>query len=148
MDYRDYKLDKSLGHKLAKSSRLLANRLNQRFRENDFPITVEQWSIMVRLWENDGLTQNDLAVLTGKDQPSVSRLIDNMIKRDLVKRVPHPTDRRINLIFLSPYGKEIQKGLIEQAMTALEEAANGIDPREMEICLSVLDRVIENLKDR
>lgn len=148
MDYRDYRLDKSLGHKLAKSSRLLTNRLNQRFRENDFSITVEQWAIMVHLWENDGLTQNDLASLTGKDQPSVSRLIDNMIKRDLVKRVPHPTDRRINLIFLSSYGRVIQKGLIAQVMTALKEAAIGIDPREMEVCLSVLDRVIENLKDK
>ncbi|RXT03623.1 MarR family winged helix-turn-helix transcriptional regulator [Ammoniphilus sp. CFH 90114] len=147
MDYRDYSLDKSLGHKLAKSSRLLTNRLNQRFRENNLSITVEQWVIMVHLWENDGLTQNDLSSLTGKDQPSVSRLIDNMIKRDLVKRLPHPTDRRTNLIYLTPYGKEIQKALIAQVMTALAEASHGIDPKEMEICFSVLDRVIVNLSE-
>ena len=47
MNYRDYSLDKSLGYKLAKSSRLLTNRLNQTFRENGLPITVEQWAIMI-----------------------------------------------------------------------------------------------------
>lgn len=146
MDYHDYSLDKSLGYKLARASRLLTNRLNQTFREHGFPITVEQWAIMIQLWENDGLTQNDLALLTDKDQPSVSRLIDNMIKRNLVRRVPHPTDRRTNLIYLSPFGSEIQRELISLVLQALAEASKGIDPKEMEICFSVLDRVIENLK--
>lgn len=146
MDYRSYVLDKSLGYKLFNASRLINNRLNRKFKENNFPVTHEQWQIMIRLWEQDGQTQSRLACSTQKDEPSISRLIDNMIKRNLVKRLPHSTDRRTNLIYLTPEGREMQKGLISQAQKSIAEASVGIDPDEMETCMRVLDKIIANLK--
>ncbi|MGF9713660.1 MULTISPECIES: MarR family winged helix-turn-helix transcriptional regulator [Paenibacillus] len=57
-------------------------------------------SVLSQREKEDGQTQNRLACSTQKDEPSISRLIDNMIKRNLVKRLPHGTDRRTNLIYL------------------------------------------------
>ncbi|OLO40687.1 MarR family transcriptional regulator [Alkalihalophilus pseudofirmus] len=146
MDYRKYILQESIGFKIANTGRLVINRLNKNFKDNNYPVTNEQWSIMIRLWEEDGLTQQQLALLTGKDQPSVSRLINNMVKRDLVKRVPHPVDGRTNLIFLTSEGKKMQIGLIEQAQKTIEQISEGIPKEELDVFLRVLDKVNNNLK--
>ncbi|TYR79963.1 MarR family transcriptional regulator [Priestia megaterium] len=146
MSNENYKLDDSLGYRLFHASRLMINRLNQHFKHNHFPLTYEQWQIMSRLYEKDGQTQNQLAIQNERDQASVSRLIDNMIKRGLVNRVPHVTDRRINLIYLTNYGVEIRAELEQLAKQTIADAANGFTEEELDACLTMLDKIRDNLK--
>lgn len=140
-----YKLDHSLGYKLFQSARLMTNRLNKRFRENGWPITHEQWQVLSRLYDRDGQTQQSLAVLNERDEPSVSRLIANMEKSGLVKRRPHPTDRRVNLVFLSEESKEMQAAYTSVAEQTIRDASAGIDPEEFARCLQTLDHIRRNL---
>ncbi|MBE4909640.1 MarR family transcriptional regulator [Bacillus luteolus] len=144
-DYK-YCLDHSLGYKLFHASRLMMNRLNQNFKEQGYPVTYEQWQILSRLYDEDGQTQNQLAILNERDQASVSRLIDNMIKRNLVKRVPHSEDKRINLIFLTEESKKIQGDLEGLAKKTIAEASNGMAEEDLNNCLEILDKIRKNLK--
>ncbi|MDE5416251.1 MarR family winged helix-turn-helix transcriptional regulator [Alkalihalobacterium chitinilyticum] len=146
MDYRKYVLQESIGYRIANTGRLVINRLNKNFKDNDYPVTHDQWSIMIRLWEEDGLTQQQLASLTDKDQPSVSRLINNLVKRGLVKRVQHPVDGRTNLIFLTSEGKKMQIGLIEQAQKTIQQISDGIPKDDLTVFLRVLDKINKNLQ--
>ncbi|MFV8827516.1 MarR family winged helix-turn-helix transcriptional regulator [Alkalihalobacterium sp. APHAB7] len=146
MDYRKYVLQESIGYRIANTGRLVINRLNKNFKDNDYPVTHDQWSIMIRLWEEDGMTQQQLAKLTGKDQPSVSRLINNLVKRGLVKRVQHPVDGRTNLIFLTSEGKKMQIGLIKQAQKTIEQISEGIPKDDLDVFLRVLDKINNNLQ--
>ncbi|MCL7747074.1 MarR family winged helix-turn-helix transcriptional regulator [Halalkalibacter alkaliphilus] len=142
-----YILAESIGYKITNTARLITNRLNKNFKQNNLPVTHEQWAIMIRLWEEDGLTQNNLAEMTKKDSPSISRLINNMEKRDLVTRIPHPVDKRTNLIFLTATGKKMQMSMIEQAQNTVDQISNGIEKEEMEIFLKVLRKIDQNLSD-
>ncbi|WP_134686561.1 MarR family winged helix-turn-helix transcriptional regulator [Brevibacillus migulae] len=144
-DVNEY-IKRSLGRKLGVSSRLFGNRMNRHFKENGLNVTPEQWRIFVNLRKDEGKTQNMIACATDKDEPSVSRLIDNMIKRNLVKRVPHPTDRRTNLIYLTEEGAQMQEDLINLALKTAAEATEGVNEQDLETCLRVLDKIIENLK--
>ncbi|WP_078381146.1 MarR family winged helix-turn-helix transcriptional regulator [Sutcliffiella halmapala] len=143
---KEYLLDDSLGYKLFHASRLMNNRINQHFKDKNFPVTHEQWQILSRLYETDGLTQNKIAELNERDQPSVSRLIDNMIKRGLVKRVAHPTDARINLIYLTEEAKRKEEELTSIAMQTIKDATKDLPQIEVEQCLALLDRIRDNLK--
>jgi DNA-binding MarR family transcriptional regulator len=136
---------RSFGHKVNKSARLITNRLGHNFKDNNFDITTEQWKILLYLWRTDGQTQNSLATATGKDEPSVSRLINNMVKSDFVNRTSHPTDRRTNLIYLTEKGKNLKDGLMAMGSKTNSEATEGIKPEDLDICLRVLDQVIKNL---
>ncbi|WP_309088325.1 MarR family transcriptional regulator [Domibacillus sp.] len=140
-----YKLDDSLGYKLFQSSRLMTNRLNQHFRSNGYPITHEQWQLLSRLFERDGQTQQSLAVLNERDEPSVSRLVANMERNGLVERRPHPTDKRVNLVFLTEESKRMKDDYTAIAFQTIQDASNGIDPAEFEQCLHTLDRIRRNL---
>lgn len=146
MNKESYKLDDSLGYRLFHASRLMMNRLNHHFKNNNYPLTYEQWQIMSRLYEKDGQTQNQLAIQNERDQASVSRLIDNMIKRELVKRVPHITDRRINLIYLTEYGENIQLELEKLAQQTINDASEGLTEEELATCLSTLNKIRCNLR--
>ncbi|WP_404432123.1 MarR family winged helix-turn-helix transcriptional regulator [Sutcliffiella horikoshii] len=142
----NYKLDDSIGYKLFHASRLMNNRINKYFKENNFPVTYEQWQILSRLYERDGLTQNQIAELNEKDQPSVSRLIVNMVNRGLVTRSPHPSDARINIINLTEQAKESEEELKIIANQTIQDATKGINPEDVAKCLRMLDQIRANLK--
>lgn len=147
MGIDSYKLADSVGYKITNTAKLVTSRLNQNFKNHDLPVTHEQWSIMIRLWEEDGLTQNKLAMMTNRDSPSISRLINNMIKRDLVTRIPHPVDKRTNLIFLTSMGKKMQESMIQQAQLTVDQISNEISKEEMTVFLKVLEQIDRNLTD-
>ncbi|OES46717.1 MarR family winged helix-turn-helix transcriptional regulator [Domibacillus iocasae] len=140
-----YRLDDSIGYKLFQSSRLMTNRLNQYFRLKGYLITHEQWQVLSRLFEKDGQTQQSLAVLNERDEASLSRLVANMERSGLIERRPHPTDKRINLVFLSDESKRLKEEYTEIAEQTIEDASFGIDPDAFAECLRTLDQIRRNL---
>jgi DNA-binding MarR family transcriptional regulator len=143
---KKYLLDDSIGYKLFQASRLMNSRLNQNFRLHEYTITYEQWQVLSRLYEEDGLTQNQLAMTIERDQGSISRLIDNMIKRGLVGRISDDTDRRIKRVFLTEESHRIQEELEEIAVKTISQATRNMSEKELETCLNILDQIRENLK--
>lgn len=91
----------SLGALLGRVGRLISNQLTTDFERAGYPITVEQFALLVHLWEQDGVTQQELGERVAKHKNSINSLINNLEKNGLVKRVAHPTDRRINQIRLT-----------------------------------------------
>ncbi|SFM01202.1 MarR family winged helix-turn-helix transcriptional regulator [Pelosinus propionicus] len=144
---KKYVFTQSIGFKIEVCSRLLTNRLNKKLKQQDSWITAEQWGIINFLLQQDGLTQNQLAQKTSKDHTCVSRLIDNLIKRDLIERRPDESDRRTNLIYLTEAGKSLQIEIAKLVENHLQHAFHGIDSSDIKTCLSVIDRVMENLKE-
>lgn len=141
----NYSLDESIGYKLFHASRLICNRLNQNFSQHGYTITYEQWQILSRLYDQDGLTQNELAVKNERDQASISRLIDNMVKRGLVERIANYEDRRIKHIYLTEESKQIQDELKRLALATISQATKNMSEEEVDICLSGLDTIRKNL---
>ena len=127
------------------ASTAVARRLQKNFRNAGLEITIEQWSVLYHLWKEDGLSQQELCNRTFRDKPSITRLIDNLEKQQLVKRVASPTDRRINLVQLTEAAKDLQQITIDLANQTIAEALVGVDKKEIEIVKSVFQRVYDNL---
>lgn len=128
------------------ASTAIARRLQKNFKQHGIDITIEQWSVLYHLWKNDGLSQQELCNATFRDKPSITRLVDNLEKLKLVKRVPSKEDRRINLIHLSDTAQALRDQTMEMANQTLNEALGGVTTDEVEMCKSVLQRVYDNLK--
>ena len=92
-----------------KVSAAINRKLSRNFRQNGLEITPEQWTVLIFLWEKDGVTQQELCNATFKDKPSMTRLIDNMERQHLVVRISDKKDRRTNLIHLTKDGKELEE---------------------------------------
>jgi DNA-binding MarR family transcriptional regulator len=129
-----------------KASTAIARRLQKNFKQGQIEITVEQWSVLYHLWKNDGLSQQQLCDATFRDKPSITRLVDNLEKQKLVKRVASKNDRRINQVFLSDLGRKLEITTMQVANNTLNEALKGVPPENIEMCKNVLQIVYDNLK--
>jgi len=129
-----------------KASTAIARRMQKNFKQNGVEITIEQWSVLYHLWKQDGISQQQLCDSTFRDKPSITRLVDNLEKLKLVKRVASQDDRRINMIYLTPEALQLQEQTMELANQTLNEALNGVTNGQIEIAKEVLQMVYENLK--
>ena len=129
-----------------KASIAIARRLQKNFKQAGVEITIEQWSVLYHLWKEDGMSQQQLCDATFRDKPSITRLLDNLERLKLVKRVASKDGRRINMIYLTPEAGELQEKSMELANQTLNEALQGVTNGQVEIAKEVLQRVYENLK--
>ena len=129
-----------------KASIAIARRLQKKFNQANLNITIEQWSVLSQLWKQDGQSQQDLCRATFRDKPSITRLVDNLEKLQLVKRVASSDDRRINRICLTRTAAKLQEQTMQMAEETLNEALDSVPAEQIEICKSVLQVVYDNLK--
>ena len=129
-----------------KASTSIARRLQKKFNTAGLNITIEQWSVLYHLWKQEGISQQELCNATFRDKPSITRLVDNLEKLNLVKRVASENDRRINLIYLTKQAQKLQEETMQLADETLNEALEMVPPDRIEICKQVLQVVYDNLK--
>jgi DNA-binding MarR family transcriptional regulator len=128
------------------ASTAIARRLQKKFNTADLNLTIEQWSVLYHLWKQDGISQQELCNATFRDKPSITRLVDNLEKLQLVKRVSSDSDRRMNLIYLTKQAQKLQEESMGLAEETLNEALEGVPPERIDICKEVLQIVYDNLK--
>jgi DNA-binding MarR family transcriptional regulator len=138
-------IDGSLGFLLNKGTQAFHREINRNFQRNKMDITFEQWSVMIYLFHCDGRSQNEIALKTFKDKVSVTKIVDNLVKRNLVLRNPDKNDRRVNRIYLTEDGAKIVPKLRKIALATLSEAFSGIEEEEIENFKKTISTVVENL---
>src|SRR5579872_2892995 len=102
-------LKKQVIFQLVDSSGLLRNYIDQRARTRG--TTRAQWIVLVRLREQEGLSQVDLADVLELQPISRVRLLDRLVEHGLVERRADPRDRRANRLFLTAAGRKLADDL-------------------------------------
>jgi DNA-binding MarR family transcriptional regulator len=128
-----------------KASTAMARRLQRNFKQAGIEITIEQWSVLYHLWKEDGMSQQQLCAATFRDKPSMTRLVDNLEKLKLVKRVASKNDRRINQICLTPEARPLQDQTMEIANQTLNKSLEGVTSAQIDIAKEVLQKMYDNL---
>ena len=129
-----------------KASIAIARRLQKKFNNASLNLTIEQWSVLYHLWKEDGKSQQELCNATFRDKPSITRLVDNLEKLQLVKRVASENDRRINKIYLTKQALKLQEQTMAFAEETLNDALAGVPADQINLCKEVLQKVYDNLK--
>jgi DNA-binding MarR family transcriptional regulator len=130
-----------------KVSAAINRKLSRNFRQNGIDITPEQWTVLLFLWEKDGVTQQELCNATSKDKPSMTRLINSMERQSYVIRVTGKQDRRENHIHLTQAGRDLEEKARLIANRTLKEALRGLSIDEIRISQNALKKVFNNTKD-
>lgn len=136
-------LDESVGFIISRTARKVKNYLTQLFKP--FDITTEQWGILNRLWERDGVSQKELSEKSFKDQPNITRILDKLEEKGYIRREPNPGDRRAFLIYLTGEGRNLKEVLVPTAQKALDTALEGFSEEEVAQLKKMLNRIYLNL---
>ncbi|MEK6476331.1 MarR family transcriptional regulator [Catalinimonas sp. 4WD22] len=142
----NFTLDDSIGYNINIAANFLKKHLNQTFKSAGYDVTSEQWSILNRLWEKDGINQLEIAGITLKDNASVTRTLELMEKKGLIVRQIDQDDRRNRRIYLTEAGKALRKPLIHCAESVLKKATVDISAEEISLLNELSRRIIENLR--
>ncbi|HBG41076.1 MAG TPA: MarR family transcriptional regulator [Porphyromonadaceae bacterium] len=116
------------------------------FAREGINITTEQWSVLSCLWDKDKVIQTAICDLTQKDKPSVTRLIDKLEKKNLVKRASNPADLRTNLIVLTSRGTALKKKTTEVVHSIVNHVLGSIPDDELGQAKDVLQKIMYNLE--
>jgi|SRR6478672_169971 len=135
-DITFYTIDKAI-----RSYRMYAQK---RLKENGFTITIDQWLIIKSILENPGISQLELGEKVFKDNASVTRIIDLLVKAKYLKKESHPNDGRKSDLIVTAAGKSVIENVYEVVLQNRKTALNGITMNELEILNKTLKTIISN----
>ncbi|MEO9850643.1 MAG: MarR family transcriptional regulator [Reichenbachiella sp.] len=139
-------LDQSAGYLNHIVGLLLKREILEAIKKNKINITPEQWAILNRLNEHQGLTQNELAKISFKDTANITRMIDKLEDKGFVERRANPSDRRIWKIYITDQGRKGRDLIEPLAKEVLRKATKNIDSKEVELYNDIAKRIIANLE--
>lgn len=94
----------------------------------------------VRRVAKQPMSMGDLASALGVDRPNLTAVVDDLERRGLVRRVPHPTDRRAKLVEATPEGDDLARQANDILATP-PAALAGLDSEELTTLFGLLEKV-------
>ncbi|WP_049623894.1 MarR family winged helix-turn-helix transcriptional regulator [Frateuria defendens] len=110
-----------------------------------FGLTRAQWRAIKMLHRRENVRQNELAEFLEMEPIAVGRLIDRLQTAGFVERRPDPKDRRAWRLYLTEQARGVVDGMEDIARGLRRDATAGIGIEELELTLSVLGRIKDNL---
>ena len=143
MNAQDF--DNSILPWIGKTGKMFLVFMVDKFRHHGLDMSVEQMIILKILHEEDGRPQNDMAMVTNRHKASLTRLIDNMEKKNLVARLPDKDDKRVNRIFLTTHGRKFFQSTMPILKEAVTELQENLSEREITDLINILKKVQANM---
>jgi DNA-binding MarR family transcriptional regulator len=129
---------------MERAMRLMRMVSQQIFVEQGIDITVEQWVVLYIIYDGHGLSQVEITEIAFKDAPTVTRIIDNLVKKGWVYRQGSAEDRRKFEIYPTKEGQAIVKTLLPHVMKIRLKGIEHITEADMRVFRRVLLRISEN----
>lgn len=132
-------------------SKLLKNKLNQALEQED--LTVAQFAAIkdieiytVKKGTGQGVTAAQIADRLDMDKPTVSGVINRLVDKNYVEKLPNPADGRSFLLKLTPESKERLPNLEKIQDLVLAEITQGLTGQEIDQFQGIIQKIIENME--
>ena len=126
---------------LCKAHRNMANTML-----NEAGLHVGQEMVLLQLWQQDGLTQKELAEQLCIEAPTVTRMLQRMQRCQLIERRADPQDRRVSRVYLTKRSSELEPA-VQQCWQNLEERVLAdISSEERLLLHRLLTKMLANLQ--
>jgi DNA-binding MarR family transcriptional regulator len=139
-------LDNALAFWIQRVQQASRTLLYRRFNALGVELTPEQWMVLVRLWERDVMSQNELCEATLRDRATMSRIIDGMETRGLVSRRPSPDDARTRLVSPTAEATRLRRRLLPAVRAMVAELEAGVEESDLQTTRRTLQRLFLNLE--
>jgi len=139
-----FESDKSILFQIAKARNILKKEFEKELKP--YALSYAHRVILIRLSEQDALTQKELAQDTYFEQSNLTLMLDKLELKGLVKRFPKDNDRRAYLIKITPDGEELIDSLVQMGNNIMEKALRGITQEHKKEYSNFLESIYNNLK--
>lgn len=109
-------------------------------------ITADQFVCLILLDEKEAISQTELAKRATSDPNTIRAILLILEKRGLIRRDPHPTDKRQKLVTITAKGSRLRVQLELDVKPVGEKLKSAFSPEEEKLLNLLLIRVAESMK--
>ena len=131
----------SLGYDICYTARKIYQFLTKEFK--DFDITPEQFVVLVKLSEENGISQMELA--NRQDKNNVKAMVDNLSKKGYLIKKENKTDKRAYSLYLTEKAKATIPKIKKYEEEFLKSLTLGIELEEAKIVDEILKKICKNI---
>jgi DNA-binding MarR family transcriptional regulator len=137
-------LNEVIFYSIDKAIRTYRQYAQKQLKSAGYSITIDQWLVIKTLLENPNIKQQDLGEKVFKDNASVTRIIELLVKAKYLKRKNNVEDRRRSGLEVTEDGKKIITNVQRIVLKNRSVALNGINKSDIETAKHVLLKITEN----
>lgn len=134
----------SLAYRVHRLARVLRVNLLEVASRAQVDLTPEQWFVLNKLRTKDGQSQVELGESIFADRPNMTRILQGMERKGLVRREVDPGDARRHQVFLTAAGTTGHDAMARHVPEERRRLLEGITQGEIDIVIRVLDQVERN----
>lgn len=118
---------------------------------DEFGMTTQQWSVLGvfprnQVVEDGGISVRDLTEYLMVSRQSLTGTLDLMLRKNYIKKVMNPRDKRSKLIQITPKGKQLWGDLQASITVFYQGALDGVSLDDQTSFLHYLNKVINNME--
>jgi DNA-binding MarR family transcriptional regulator len=142
----------AMSYNLSESATYLSSLLARGFsrsllsRAAELGFSPGQFPVLIELWNEDGLTQREILDRLEIEQATLANTLARMERDGLVRREPHPRDKRAIRNFLTDKGRMIESDAMAAASEADQALFKGFRRFEKELMLEYMRLAIDNAR--
>ncbi len=110
----------------------------------DLGITSAQWAVLVQVADTPGCTAAALCRRVHYDTGSMTRMLDRLEEKGLIRRARSDHDRRAAYLYLTETGQDVHARLPAHAARVLNAHFEGFTREEVQTLRSLLNRMLQN----
>lgn len=118
----------------------------QSLKSHHAGLSVDQWVVLKQISENNGSSQVEIGSSTVKDAPTTTRIIDQLVSKNLASKQLDPEDRRRYMVFVTEKGRQLIDRLLPVVQEYRQIPVQGFSATEQKQLISLLQRMLKNLE--
>jgi len=113
-----------------------------------FGLKASDYIVLVTLANDQALTASSVCSVIAHDPGAMTRKIDGLEKKGLLRRVRSETDRRAINLELTPEGRKLYPKMMSAVVGVINEFLHGFSKAEVREMESMLKRILANAEAR
>ncbi len=97
--------------------------------------------------KNQGISQDGLVKLLGVDKGLVTKIVQGLEEKGLIKREKNLEDKRMNFLYSTPKAEEIKNSVVEIERKYFKRLFEEFSKEEYEMFLTLLTRIYTKSKE-
>jgi MarR family transcriptional regulator, transcriptional regulator for hemolysin len=138
-----HSLREHTGYLITDVARLYRTAIDRKMSR--FDLTRSQWWLISFLIYFDGITQQQLADLMDVGKAGVTKLLDRLEEKGMVKRVNDPADARQKRVYLSEHVKPLAAEVDVEITKVAETSLNALTTAEVSVLNKLITQIRHNL---
>jgi DNA-binding MarR family transcriptional regulator len=139
-----YRPQESVGYLVQRLAQTVAREVDHRMAK--LGLTEAQWKPLLLLSQGSCVTAADISRLACQDTGAVTRLLDRLEAKKLIRRVRSADDRRVVRLELTREGERVAAELPKILAGLVNEMLTGFSQEEFGVFKALLERALANVQ--